>query len=219
MKNNFKNISRPFGSAAPLGLLAIVAVVGILLTLALTSSTPTALAAEDAAPTALIESPSDLAIVSGTVTVQVDATDVEDAVGTLTVEVSIGGGAFAAAAYNGGSGKYEFSWDTTLAADASYTIDARSSDTGAHTTNATQISVTVDNTPPVITLLGSDPLDVEAGSVYADDGATAGHDNDDRGRRHHDDDSTAWRHHHRGSAGGWHRSGWWQHRGHGDQRS
>ncbi|MEM4243130.1 MAG: DUF5011 domain-containing protein, partial [Candidatus Woesearchaeota archaeon] len=30
-----------------------------------------------------------------------------------------------------------------------------------------------DTTPPVITLLGSDPVDVEVGSVYTDDGATA----------------------------------------------
>ena len=42
--------------------------------------------------------------------------------------------------------------------------------------SATQVTRTVnvvDTTPPVITLLGSSPLDVEVGSVYTDAGATA----------------------------------------------
>ena len=97
-------------------------------------------------PTASIVAPIDNATVAGAITIQVDAADAEDAAGALTVEVSIDGGAsWLAAAHNAGSGYYERLWDTTLVADALYTIDARATDSAAGTTNATQVSVTVDN--------------------------------------------------------------------------
>jgi predicted extracellular nuclease len=99
----------------------------------------------DAAPNVSIVNPEDGSTVSGTVTIQVDATDAEDAAGTLTVEVAIDGGAWQTAAYNSSSGYYELDWDTTAVADGSHTIDARATDSAGNTTNATQVTVTVDN--------------------------------------------------------------------------
>jgi len=99
----------------------------------------------DNPPTASIVNPTDGATVAGTVTVQVDAADNEDAVGTLTVEVSIDGGAWQMAAYNSGSGYYEYGWDSTAVADGSHTINARATDSGGNATDANQISVTTEN--------------------------------------------------------------------------
>jgi len=102
----------------------------------------------DDPPTASIVNPADGSTVSGTVTIQVDATDDRDAEGTLTVEVSIDSGAWQGTTYNSSSGYYELDWDTTTVADGSHTIDARATDSGSNTTNAAQVTVTVDNTAP-----------------------------------------------------------------------
>jgi hypothetical protein len=83
--------------------------------------------------------------VSGTITIQVDATDTEDDAGTLNVEVALDGGSWQAAAYNSGSGYYELDWDTTAAADGNHTVDARATDSAGNIANAAQIGVTVDN--------------------------------------------------------------------------
>ena len=117
----------------------------------------------DDAPAAAVTNPVDLSTVSGSVTVQVDATDTEDVAGSLTVEVSIDGGAFTAAAWNGATSRYELVWDTTLETDGAHTVDARATDSKAQTTNATQVSVTVDNVvdEPVVAI--TNPLD--AGTV------------------------------------------------------
>ena len=127
----------------------------------------------DDAPAAAITSPVAASTVSGTVTVQVDATDTEDGAGTLTVEVSIDGGAFTAAAWNGATSRYELAWDTTLTTDGVRTVDARATDSKTQTTNATQISVTVDNTAPS-TVAITNPVDASnvAGTVIVQVDAT-----------------------------------------------
>ncbi len=99
----------------------------------------------DNPPSVSIVNPADGSTVSGVVTIQVDATDAEDPVGTLAVEVSIDGGAWQATTYNSGSGYYELDWDTTTVADGSHTIDARATDSAANTSYASQVTVTVDN--------------------------------------------------------------------------
>ena len=131
----------------------------------------------DDAPAAAVTNPVDLSTVSGSVTVQVDATDTEDVAGSLTVEVSIDGGAFTAAAWNGATSRYELVWDTTLETDGAHTVDARATDSKAQTTNATQVSVTVDNTVPDMvditnpvdasTVSGSVTVQVDATDVIA----------------------------------------------------
>ena len=99
----------------------------------------------DEPPTANIVNPSDGSTVSGNVTIQVDASDDRDAEGTLVVKVSIDEGTPMAAGYNGSSGYYELSWDTSTETDGLHTIDASATDSGYETTDAAQISVTVDN--------------------------------------------------------------------------
>jgi serine protease AprX len=98
----------------------------------------------DIAPSASIASPTGGSI-SGNVTIEVDASDTEDAAGTLNVEVQIDGGTWQSATYNGGSGLYEWVWDTAMATDGSHTIDARATDSATNTTNAGQVTVTVNN--------------------------------------------------------------------------
>jgi len=96
-------------------------------------------------PTAQITSPNNGAFVSGAVTIQVNSTD-DDPSGTLDVEVSTNGGAtWSPAAWNGGTSRYEASWDTTTLPDGPTTIDARATDSDTNTTNATSVNVTVSN--------------------------------------------------------------------------
>ncbi|WP_435344835.1 Ig-like domain-containing protein [Haloarchaeobius sp. HRN-SO-5] len=99
----------------------------------------------NASPSCSIASPSDGATVSGTTTVQVSAADSEDAVDSLTVEVAIDGGTWQPATYDSTSGYYEYDWDTTGVSDGDHTIDARATDSAGATTNASQVTVTVDN--------------------------------------------------------------------------
>jgi len=107
----------------------------------------------DDPPTATIDNPFDGSTVSGVVTVQVDATDAEDAEGDLTVEVSIDSGGWVTADYNFVSGYYEFGWGTTGVSDGTHTIDASASDSSDNTIDATQVTVIVDNsTPPETTM-------------------------------------------------------------------
>lgn len=99
----------------------------------------------DNPPSAAIASPANGATVGGTVLLQVSAADSEDATGTLDVEIRIDGGTWAATSYNSGSGRYEYSWNSTGVADGAHTIDARATDSKPQTTNAAQVGVTVSN--------------------------------------------------------------------------
>ncbi len=64
-------------------------------------------------PTASIFAPSAASTVSGDELVQIDATDDVDLAGSLTVEWNIDGGTWQSALFNGVSGYYEATWDTT----------------------------------------------------------------------------------------------------------
>jgi hypothetical protein len=109
----------------------------------------------DDPPTANIVSPFDGSTISGVVTTQVDAADDRDAEGGLSVDVNIDGGAWQATIYNDISGLYEWDWDTTGLTDGTqHTIDARATDSGGNTTNATQVTVTVDNSEPTTMHVG-----------------------------------------------------------------
>ena len=124
----------------------------------------------DTPPSATIVNPVDASIVSRTVTAQVNASDLQDATGSLNVEFSISGGSYSAMSYNSGSGFYEASWDSAASGDGTHTIDARATDSGANITNASQISVTVITnltdvaitsvSPASISVTQSDSLDV-----------------------------------------------------------
>jgi len=85
-------------------------------------------------PLVTITNPSDDATVSGTVTVTVDANDVED--GQIIPDIYIDGSYITSA--------NSYYWDTTLESDGSHTIYAEATDTGGLTGSDT-ITVTVDN--------------------------------------------------------------------------
>ena len=96
-----------------------------------------------------------------------DATDDIDALGSLTVEVSIDGGPWLAAPWNTVDA-YEYSWDTTAIGDGPHTVDARATDSDVNTGNATQVNVTVDNVGDVPVVSITAPLEAAtvSGNAY-----------------------------------------------------
>lgn len=90
------------------------------------------------APTVSITSPADGATVSGTITVAADATD---DVGVAQVDFYLDGALVASDT----TSPYEWSWDTTTAADGSHALDADATDTSGNVGSAATVSVTVDN--------------------------------------------------------------------------
>ena len=99
----------------------------------------------DLPPSVSIINPADSSTVAGLVTIQVQASDAEDPVGSLTVEVAIDAGLWQTASYNAVSGYYELFWDTTVGPDGSHTIDAQATDGGGNLAGAATVNVTVDN--------------------------------------------------------------------------
>jgi len=80
-----------------------------------------------------ITSPSAGATLAGGVTIQVSASDLEDAVGTLDVEVSTNGGStWHDATWNSSAGAYRYAWNTINASDGSHSLVARSRDSAGH---------------------------------------------------------------------------------------
>lgn len=100
------------------------------------------------APTASVIQPTHGSTVSGVVTIQIDANDVEDAAGTLTVEWNLSGSSWLPATYNGTTGYYEATWDTTLNGDGGYALNVRATDSDGQSGNDS-INVTVDNVPSI----------------------------------------------------------------------
>ena len=112
----------------------------------------------DAAPTATITTPGAGATVSGTKTVRLNASDVEDAAGTLNVKVNVGSG-WQPTTWNPGNSRYEYAWDTTTHADGPATVQARATDSGDNTTTATSRSVDVDNVDASPDVTIANPVD------------------------------------------------------------
>ncbi len=78
--------------------------------------------------------------------VQGDASDLEDAAGTLTVEVSTDGGVSWNAAVSVSGTLYDYSWATPVGKDGvEYTLVARAVDGSAMATTTPSMPVTVDN--------------------------------------------------------------------------
>ena len=133
-------------------------------------------------PAVSIVSPADASTVSGaSFLVQISASDVEDDItpgpGSLTVEWRADGNAWQSAFYNGVSGFYEASWDTTTLAEGPVTFEARATDSDANTTTTAQFTVTVDNVDdaPVVNIFN--PMDGEfvTGSILIEANASDDH--------------------------------------------
>jgi PKD repeat protein len=100
----------------------------------------------DTPPEVSIDYPTDGETVFGTVTVQIDASDFNDAPGTLTVEWSLNGDTWKPVGYNSASGFYEATWETALYAEDNHTLQSRATDSADQTTESALITVTVNNT-------------------------------------------------------------------------
>ncbi len=100
---------------------------------------------DDAAPSVSWVNPSDGETVSGTITVQIDASDSEDSDDSLDVTFTVDGGSSRSTNYNSTSGYYEDSWDTTDVSDGDHTLEANATDSAGNTSSSS-ITVTTDNT-------------------------------------------------------------------------
>jgi len=123
----------------------------------------------DSAPSVSWGTPSDGATVSGTVTVQISASDSEDSDGSLTVEYTVDGGSSRSTTYNSTSGDYEDSWDTTTVSDGDHTLEATATDSAGNTSSAS-ITVTTDNTEsaPAVDSLSASEVETSDGDAEFD---------------------------------------------------
>lgn len=81
-----------------------------------------------AEPSVSIANPADNSTISGSVVVQISASDAQDGTGALTVEWNVDGGSWQPAAYNLTNNFYEAQWDTNTVADGPHTISAQAID-------------------------------------------------------------------------------------------
>ncbi|MCP3976661.1 MAG: hypothetical protein GY720_19415 [bacterium] len=98
-------------------------------------------------PSISIVAPTNGSTVSGVYTVVLNATDPDDALGTLLVEVRTDGATWNTATWNGALSRYEYLWDTSINGDGPATVEARVTDMTPTTVTATPANVTVF-TPP-----------------------------------------------------------------------
>jgi hypothetical protein len=98
----------------------------------------------DLPPSVNIVSPDEGSIVSGQVTVQIEASDDQDPTGGLAVEWAVDSGTWMDANYNEISGYYVALWDTTATSDGGHTLNTRALDSG-NNTGSDSHNVTVDN--------------------------------------------------------------------------
>ncbi len=117
------------------------------------TDTTTATIAANAAPTVSITSPTASDLITGPLTVRIDATDPESIVGTLDVEYRVDSGLWKTATYNTFTQRYEDTVDTSILTDAPHTVSARATDGFGNTTTSLSVSFTVDNNePPTVSI-------------------------------------------------------------------
>src|SRR6266498_2526812 len=93
-----------------------------------------------------ITSPSSGATVSGTIAVNADASD---NVGVAGVQFKLDG---ANLGVEDTASPYSVSWNTTGASNGSHTLTAVARDAAGNTATSSAVTVTVDNTPPTVTI-------------------------------------------------------------------
>ena len=100
----------------------------------------------DQAPTVRIASPKAGTVVEGTRAIRVNASDVEDAAGTLDVEVSVDGGStWLPATYLPAQDRYRLMWNTTASPNGALFVKARATDSSNNVTISKQRKVVVAN--------------------------------------------------------------------------
>ena len=121
----------------------------------------------DSAPSVSWVNPADGDTVSGTVTVQVDASDSEDGDDSLDVAYSVDGGSARSTSYNADSGYYEDAWDTTTVSDGDHALEATATDSAGNTSSSS-ITVATDNTETVPTVDGLSGSEAETSDSDAE---------------------------------------------------
>jgi hypothetical protein len=114
-------------------------------------------------PTVSITSPTNGSTVSGTVTINANATDTS---GISKVEFLVDG----VLKSTDTTSAYSYAWDTTTATNGSHTLQAKAYDTANNTATSTTVTVTVNNsdaTAPNITAFTATPTSVTAGGTVA----------------------------------------------------
>jgi len=101
----------------------------------------TAKAGDTTPPTVLMTAPANGATVSGTVTVSANATD---NVAVASVQFQLDGANLGAATT---TAPYNFSWDSTKAANGSHTLQAVAKDTSNNSATSAAVTLTVSNVP------------------------------------------------------------------------
>jgi subtilisin len=119
----------------------------------------------DSAPSVSWVNPSDGETVSGTITIQIDASDSEDSDDSLDVTYTVDGGSSRSTTYN--SGYYEDSLDTTQFADGDHTFEANATDSAGNTSSSS-INVTTDNTESAPTVDSLSASEVETSDSDAE---------------------------------------------------
>src|SRR6266540_3668487 len=97
-------------------------------------------------PTVAITSPASGAAVRGTIAVNANASD---NVGVAGVQFKLDGANLGA---EDTASPYSVSWNTTTASEGSHTLTAVARDAAGNTTTSSAVTVTVDNTPPTVTI-------------------------------------------------------------------
>jgi subtilisin family serine protease len=96
-------------------------------------------------PSVSITSPSSGALLAGTVTVSAQASD-----NVAVVKVELYRGATLIGTST--TSPYNFSWDTKMVADGPYTLTSKARDAAGNVGTSAGVNVTVDNTPPAVSL-------------------------------------------------------------------
>ena len=123
----------------------------------------------DAAPSVSWVNPADGDTVSGTITIQISASDSEDSDDSLDVTYNVDGGSSRSTSYNSTSGYYEDSLDTTQFSDGDHTFEANATDSAGNTSTSS-ITVTTDNTEsaPVVDSLSASEVETSDGDAEFD---------------------------------------------------
>jgi len=117
-------------------------------------------------PVASIDNPANASLHKGDVSIETSATD--DRSGVDEIEIEVDGSSEAICSDD----ECDYAWDSTAAADGWHEINATATDNAGNAHTDT-IVIEIDNTAPVITLLGSNPQIIEVFDAYAEAGATA----------------------------------------------
>ncbi|MCX7703733.1 MAG: Ig-like domain-containing protein, partial [Planctomycetota bacterium] len=119
-------------------------------------------------PSVLISTPANGARVSGTVTIAGLSSDLRSGVAQVEVKIDTGNWQLAS-----GTTSWLFTWNTASVSDGAHTIQARATDLSGNTGTSTTITVTVDNTAPILTVTSHENVDYVKGGTIVTISGTA----------------------------------------------